>query len=111
MAEIDLPPHSGAPWRQLFDDRTGDVPIWPTSADELLLNQSGVWRYRELILPVPAQYIVSRPEGNTSLYPVGLENCGAGRAGHRRIGQYAGLERLMLKHEGEIRPAASKIVA
>ena len=43
------------------------MPIWPTSADELLLNQSGVWRYRELILPVPAQYIVSRPEGNTSI--------------------------------------------
>jgi len=71
------------------------------SADELLLDSSGVWRYRELILPAPERYIVSRPEGNTGLYPVGLENCGSGRAGHRQIGIYAGLERLFLKHEGE----------
>ena len=101
MAESDLPPQAGAPWRQLFDDRSGSLPIWSSSADEFLLNQSGVWRYRELILPVSTQYIVSRPEGNTSLYPVGLENCSSGRAGHRQIGQFAGLELLFLKHEGE----------
>ncbi len=56
---------------------------------------------RELILPAPAHYVVSRPEGNTGLYPVGIENCGPGRIGHRQIGLYAGLEQFYLKHEGE----------
>jgi threonine synthase len=44
---------------------------------------------------------VSRPEGNTGLYPVGKENCGSSRIGHRQIGLYAGLEEFYLKHEGE----------
>ncbi len=101
--ESDLPPLAGAPWRQLFDERSGNLHTWSGSSEELLLDQSGVWRYRELILPVPARHIVSRPEGNTGLYPVGLENCGSSsnRAGHRQIGAFAGLERLYLKHEGE----------
>src|SRR5205823_12473866 len=34
-------------------------------------------------------------------YPVGTENCGTGRIGHRQIGSYAGLDHLFLKHEGE----------
>lgn len=91
----------GAQWRQLFDERAATPPIWPISADQMLLDQSGVWRYRELILPAPMDQIVSRPEGNTGLYPVGMENCGPSRAGHRSIGLYAGLEQLFLKHEGE----------
>jgi threonine synthase len=66
-----------------------------------LLDTSGVWRYRELILPVPEQYIVSRPEGNTGLYPVGRANCTGNRSGHRKIGDYAGLDCFFLKHEGE----------
>jgi len=94
-------PAAGAMWRQLFDERAANPPIWSISSDTLQLDYSGVWRYRELILPVPENYVVSRPEGNTSLYPVGIENCGSGRAGHRAIGAYAGLERLFLKHEGE----------
>jgi threonine synthase len=87
--------------RQLFDERASTFPTWSISAGRNLLDYSGVWRYRELILPVPEQYIISRPEGNTGLYPVGIENCGSGRIGHRRIGLYAGLEHLFLKHEGE----------
>lgn len=87
--------------RQLFDERASTFSTWPVSAGRKLLDYSGVWRYRELILPVPEQYIVSRPEGNTGLYPVGVENCGPGRMGHRQIGLYAGLEQLFLKHEGE----------
>jgi threonine synthase len=87
--------------RQLFDERASTFPNWPVSAGRKLLDYSGVWRYRELILPVPEQYIISRPEGNTGLYPVGVENCGPGRMGHRQIGLYAGLEQLFLKHEGE----------
>jgi threonine synthase len=97
----DDAPSAGAAWRQLFDERASAPPIWPISTDKQLLDASGVWRYRELILPAPEQYVVSRPEGNTGLYPVGIENCGAGRVGHRQIGIYAGLERFFLKHEGE----------
>jgi threonine synthase len=41
--------------------------------------------------------IVSRPEGNTNLYMVGTGEGG----GLRRVGEYAGLEWLALKHEGE----------
>ncbi len=100
-SEGDLVPAAGSDLRQLFDGRATTPPIWSADADNLLLDYSGVWRYRELILPVPEQYIISRPEGNTSLYPVGMENCGPGRIGHRQIGLYAGLERLYLKHEGE----------
>jgi len=100
-AGADDAPSAGAAWRQLFDERASAPPIWPISTDKQLLDASGVWRYRELILSTPEQYVVSRPEGNTGLYPVGIENCGAGRAGHRQIGIYAGLERFFLKHEGE----------
>jgi threonine synthase len=100
-SEVDGTPAAGAAWRQLFDERASNPPIWAISTDKLLLDYSGVWRYRDLILPVPEEYVISRPEGNTGLYPVGIENCGAGRAGHRRIGTYAGLERFFLKHEGE----------
>lgn len=59
--------------------------------------RSGVWRYRELVLPLSEEHIVSRQEGNTPLYAVGF----AERDGWRKIGEYAGLERLYLKHEGE----------
>ena len=94
-------PSAGSAWRQLFDERASNPPIWSISSDAMLLDGSGVWRYRELILSAPERFVVTRPEGNTSLYPVGIENCGAGRAGHRQIGTYAGLERFFLKHEGE----------
>jgi threonine synthase len=50
---------------------------------------SGVWRYRELVLPSASdQELVSHPEGNTPL----LER--------RAIADWAGLESLYLKHEG-----------
>ena len=97
----DIPPAGGAVWRQLFDERAMKPPLWSIDTSDALLDASGVWRYRELILPVPESYVVSRPEGNTSLYPVGMENCGSGRAGHRHIGLFAGLEQFYLKHEGE----------
>ncbi|GHO45425.1 threonine synthase [Ktedonospora formicarum] len=92
---------AGALWRQVFDERVCSPPIWPISTDQLLLDYSGVWRYRELILPAPEPYVIARPEGNTNLYPVGMENCPTGRVGHRQIGTYAGLDLFFLKHEGE----------
>src|SRR5581483_2565420 len=90
--EDEIFPSSGAAWRQLFDGRACAAPIWPLDTTNLLADRSGVWRYRELILPVPEDMLVSRPEGNTGLYPVGLENCATSRAGHRQIGLFAGLE-------------------
>ncbi|HEU4792599.1 MAG TPA: threonine synthase, partial [Nitrolancea sp.] len=33
-------------------------------------DRSGVWRYRELLPPVPEESIVTKPEGNTNLYDV-----------------------------------------
>ncbi len=97
----DLPPMAGAAWRQLFEERAEQPPIWAVGSDSMLLDSSGVWRYRELILSAPEHYIISRPEGNTGMYPVGRENCGPGRIGHRQLGLYAGLDRFFLKHEGE----------
>ena len=50
----------GAYWRQLFGERALQSPTWLINVDGQLPNTSGVWRYRELILPIPEQYIVSR---------------------------------------------------
>jgi threonine synthase len=63
---------------------------------------SGVWRFHELILPVKISQIVTRPEGNTNLYAVGRSE----KSGFSKIGEYAGLEKFYLKHEGE-NPTAS----
>lgn len=71
--------------RRLWDKRWGS---------RTFPDDSGVWRYRELILPVEESLIVSRQEGNTRLYPAG------------RAGEYAGLDHFLLKHEGE-NPTAS----
>ena len=52
-------------------------------------DSSGVWRYRELVLPsVALGDIVSQPEGNTPL----LER--------QAIAAWAGVEHLLIKHEG-----------
>ncbi|MDD3118801.1 MAG: threonine synthase [Victivallales bacterium] len=50
---------------------------------------SGVWRYKELILDLPDDRIITRQEGNTRMYEAGL------------AGKYAGLKNFLLKHEGE----------
>lgn len=71
--------------RQLFDQRLRGAPgpkIDPLTA-------SGVWRYRELILPVATEAIVSRPEGNTPFYE------------HPCLSEWVGVDDFFLKHEGE----------
>lgn len=71
--------------RGLFDGRLSGAPgprVAPTA-------NSGVWRYREIILPATVDKIISRPEGNTPLYE------------HPRLSQWAGVESFYLKHEGE----------
>ncbi len=71
--------------RRLFDGRLSGAPgprVIPTV-------NSGVWRYREIILPSTLDNIISRPEGNTPVYE------------HTCVSQWVGLENFFLKHEGE----------
>ena len=49
---------------------------------------SGVWRYREIVLPNAGEHIVSHPEGNTPLLA------------RPRVASWAGVDALLLKHEG-----------
>jgi len=53
------------------------------------IDRSGVWRFRELILPLPDDALITKPEGNTNLYDVPA------------VARYVGLDALRLKHEGE----------
>jgi threonine synthase len=63
---------------QRFTERRGGAPG---------ATASGVWRFREIVLP-SAESVVSHPEGNTPLL-------------HRTaLDQWAGVEHLLLKHEG-----------
>ncbi len=71
--------------RGLFDGRLSGPP-GPRVAPTV---NSGVWRYREMILPATADTIISRPEGNTPLYE------------HPRLSSWVGSNNLFLKHEGE----------
>ncbi len=52
-------------------------------------DRSGVWRFREIVLPVHYETVVTRCEGNTNLY------------GSPRIARFTGLQNIFLKHEGE----------
>jgi len=80
---------NAARWQQRFDARLNSLHS---------IDRSGVWRFRELLLPLPAITPITRPEGLTNLYP-------AGRAqdshAHGRIGEFVGLDHLWVKHEGE----------
>lgn len=50
---------------------------------------SGVWRFKELVLPIENKFIISRPEGNTNLYT------------SEKVAEYVGVKNLYLKAEGE----------
>ncbi len=78
----DLDALRGRVSRRVFDDRRG-------GRDRL--DRSGVWRFRELILPdVDPDLVATKPEGNTNLYDV-----------PSALADWAGLDALQLKHEGE----------
>ena len=70
--------------RDIFDSRL---------ASKNPLDRSGVWRFRELILPLGDETLsniaVTRGEGSTQLYDANL------------VGSEIGLSNLWLKHEGE----------
>jgi threonine synthase len=64
--------------RRRFTERRGGQPG---------ATSSGVWRFREIVLP-SADIVVSHPEGNTPLL-------------HRvALDRWAGIEHVLLKHEG-----------
>jgi threonine synthase len=82
VAEHRMPALQGAALRALFDDRIG-AEAYRGSA----MLRSGVWRFRELVLP-DADEVVSHPEGNTPLIE------------RDTIARYAGVASLVVKHEG-----------
>jgi threonine synthase len=78
--------YTGAAWRDLFEKRRTAAGSPAAPAHE----RSGVWRYREHVLPgLDARHLVSKPEGATRLYAGGA------------LGEELGLARLFVKHEGE----------
>jgi threonine synthase len=79
----------GPAWRQVFDARLSSMDAQ---------HRSGVWRFRDLLLPIEDIRPITRQEGQTTLYAVGRAQA---QGGHGRIGKFAGLDALWLKHEGE----------
>jgi threonine synthase len=77
---VQGPSSSGRALRGRFDARRRD--------GDLAVHGSGVWRFRELLLP-GAGATVTHPEGNTPLHR------------RERVSSWAGHEALLLKHEGE----------
>jgi threonine synthase len=75
----DPPVEDGVSLRRLFEERR-------LRRDDV--NLSGVWRYRELVLPSAGDDPVTHPEGNTPLLR------------RRAIREWSGLHNLRLKHEG-----------
>lgn len=58
-------------------------------ASKLPEDRSGVWRFREFVLPLSCGAIVTRGEGNTNLY------------NSPQLARWVGLDQILLKHEGE----------
>jgi threonine synthase len=53
------------------------------------VDRSGVWRFREAVRDLPVESLVTHPEGATRLYA------------RPALSSWAGIERLLFKHEGE----------
>jgi len=73
------PDPSGSELRELFAARRGGSG----------LDASGVWRFRELVLPEADSDVVTYPEGNTPLLV------------REPVARWAGIGELVLKHEGQ----------
>ena len=78
---VAQPALRGRELRALFEARL----TAPNARPEV---ESGVWRYRELVLPGPGR-IVTHPEGNTPLYR------------REPLSAFAGVADLRVKHEGQ----------
>lgn len=62
--------------------------------DQSRLDQSGVWRFRELLPHIPVEHAITMAEGNTPLYHL------------QRCARTTGVENLFAKHQG-MNPTAS----
>ena len=83
--EIELPRERGAAMRALFDARLGAT----RTAGRVDIHNSGVWRFRELVLPgIDDEDLVTQWEGNTPLLA------------RERVARWAEVPELLLKHEG-----------
>ncbi len=77
--EHPAPLSSATVLQELFADR---LKSWSPE------DTSGVWRYRELVLPSAHGDLVTHPEGNTPLLS------------RASLGRWTGVDQLQLKHEG-----------
>lgn len=82
LLDLEVPPPSctGAELKSRFEDRLTGSGV---------ADLSGVWRYRELVVPQQSEPLISYPEGNTPLVVADT------------IERWAGTDRLELKHEGQ----------
>jgi threonine synthase len=91
--------HCGDLLEFVFSNWPDDPPalksLW-TQRKTLLkpLDQSGVWRFRELLPHIPEEHVITLREGNTPLYEL------------PRCARLVGLESLYAKHQG-MNPTAS----
>jgi threonine synthase len=85
---------SGAPADASTDPLTLKSLWLNRRASREALDQSGVWRFRELLPHIPAEDAITLREGNTPLY------------GMPRCARSVGVEHLLAKHQG-MNPTAS----
>ena len=82
----------------VFTDRTVDPALkslWiGRKTSSHTLDQSGVWRFRELLPQIPEEHAITLREGNTPLYEL------------PRCARIAGVDSLQAKHQG-MNPTAS----
>lgn len=92
MLSLDypLPGERGEDLRALFDvRRSAGASYDPMQSEAVPLDASGVWRFRELVLPdAKASEVVTYPEGNTPLLRRAL------------VSDWCGVDAVLLKHEG-----------
>src|ERR1043166_2065947 len=88
--EIDprLDGRGAEPLRTLFAARRATAHARGVEETERALDRSGVWRFRELVLPDVGRDGVAYPEGNTPLLQ------------RDAVSAWAGAEAVLMKHEG-----------
>ena len=88
--EYKAPAERGKKLRARFDARRAAALGYDVLASEVApLDGSGVWRYRELVLPdATPNDVITHPEGNTPLLR------------RASVARWCGVDALVLKHEG-----------
>ena len=88
--QYDPPAERGEKLRARFDARVAAALTYDAlTTGAIPLDASGVWRYREVVLPdANAADVVTHPEGNTPLLR------------RSSVAQWCGVDTLLMKHEG-----------